>query len=641
MPFTPQDNPPPVEAPSRGSGNDATALVVDDDAMERMLLRAALGRAGFTVIEAGSGGEALELFEQVRPDVVMLDILMPGIDGFETCRRIRALPAGARTPVMMTTTLEDESSIAEAYAAGATDFVTKPVNYALLVHRARYILRAYRVLANLDALTGLPGRGVFSDLLDRRRDGTHGRATTAVLYIDLDRFRRINDTLGRRCGDELLLKVSQRLQSCLRAGDAVLNVGSFEDPDAGAAPGESLLARAGGNEFIISLVGIQAAADVDALAGRLLDAVSAPFEVRGEILHVTASIGIALGESRTVTSGTLIERAESAKDQVKRNGRNGRCFYDTQMNERARRVFALEKVLRRALESERFQMYFQPKVDLQSGRPRGMEALMRLDYPGQGMISPAEFIPVAEQAGLIPELDRWAIRESCRQAQRCAAAGLEDLRVAVNVSSCLFKEGELPRHLADVLAQTGLDPQRLEVELTERLLLENTGASLSTLAALRELGVSVSMDDFGTGYSALSYLKLFKVSGLKIDRSFIGDVTTDPDGAAIVSAIVGLGQRLGLTVTAEGVETTEQAAFLRDCGCHEAQGFLYARAMPVDDFIVWVRGFDAVLPGRVRNAALAGALPRPGIPGPGDLAGASKPPSSRRIIVPDPRPGRG
>ncbi len=567
------------------------ALVVEDSAIERALLRAALERAGLAVIEAASGDEALRAFTSQPPDVVLLDILMPGIDGFETCRRIRALPAGAATPVIVTTSLEDEDAIAQAYAAGATDFVTKPINLSALVHRTRYVLRAHRVLANLDVLTGLPGRAVFSQWLACRQDGPWTRRTMrAVIYLDLDRFRRINDTLGRDAGDELLKQVAARLRASLRIGDVVRDLARLSPQEAGHEPSRTLLARAGGDEFVIWMEDLASAQDADAVAGRLLEVIRAPFELHGETLHVTASVGVALdGDAAPATA--LVERAEIAMDQAKHGGRDARCFYDAATAARARRMFSLETVLRRALETDCFRMHFQPKVDLATWQIRGMEALMRLEYPGYGTIAPGDFIPVAEQTGLIASLDRWALRESCREVRRCADVGLEGLSVAINLSASMFQERDLARQVADVLAETGLPPRLLEIELTERLLLEDTRSSLTTLAGLRELGVRVAMDDFGTGYSSLSYLKRFKVNGLKIDRSFIRDVTCDTDDAAIVSAIVGLGRRLGMVVTAEGVETPAQARFLRECGCQEAQGFLFSPALAMGELVGWVRAF--------------------------------------------------
>lgn len=567
-----------------------TILVVDDSPVERLLHRGYLENAGFRVEEAETGEQALERIVELAPDLVLLDVLMPGLSGFETCARLREMPSGARTPVIMVTTLDDEESIDLAYRAGATDFIIKPIRASLLCNRIRYLLRADRVLSRFDLLTGLPNRSVFVEYLkllitdcDRRDTGT------GVLYLGLDDFRRFNETLGRHAGDELLGQVAERLRRCLPAAHCGARMLVASD-DAELPTSSNLsLARFDGDEFVVALSDVTDTEHVESIASRLCRALAAPFTVEGETLHLTASIGASFVEGAGIDAEELIAQSERARNQARSDGGNRYHAFTPALSEKSQRKFALERVLRNALLRGLFEMHYQPKLDLRSGEMVGMEALCRLTYPDGSAISPDEFIPVAEDTGLINEIGYWALETACTHTARLHDLGLGPISVAVNISPTQFRAPELVDQIGRTLRSSGLAPQLLELELTERMLLEDTTASLEVLEQLRALGVRTSVDDFGTGYSSLSYLKRFKVNGLKIDKAFVADFFSDSDDASIVNAIITLGHSLGLKVTVEGVEDQNQLAVLRALGCDEVQGYYFSQPLEFDSLIGWMR----------------------------------------------------
>ncbi|HET6522472.1 MAG TPA: EAL domain-containing protein [Geminicoccaceae bacterium] len=412
--------------------------------------------------------------------------------------------------------------------------------------------------ASHDPLTGLPNRALFDDRLRSALD--HARRSgerVAVLFLDLDRFKVINDTLGHATGDALLKALSGRLRAVVRKGDMV--------------------ARMGGDEFLFVLPGIQRAEDVVKPTQHLLEALRAPFHVQEHELHVSASIGVSVYPADGDTPDALLKNADIALYRAKARGRNTFQLYSPTMNARAVERMALENGLRRALEREQLALVYQPQLDLASGRVVGFEALLRWRHPKLGPVPPEQFVPLAEESGLIQPLGEWVLRTACEQHRAWRRAGLPRLRIAVNMSGRQFQRGDLARGLGDLLAETAMEPQLLELELTESILMQEGDQTASVLGALAEMGVRLALDDFGTGYSSLGYLKRFPIARVKIDRSFVRDINTRASDAALARAIIAMTHGLNLPVIAEGVETAEQLALLRAYRCDEVQGYLIGR----------------------------------------------------------------
>ena len=425
-------------------------------------------------------------------------------------------------------------------------------------------------MAHHDALTGLPNRTLLADRVGQAIARAHrSGGKLAVLFLDLDRFKNVNDSFGHAVGDMLLTGVSARLTSSRREEDTV--------------------ARLGGDEFIVSIPDVADAAEAEAVAARILSDLAKPFTINGHQLHADVSIGIALYPRDGETAETLMRNADTAMYHAKESGRGNYQFFNAQLTERVSRRLSTETNLRRALERGEFTVHYQPLVNLSSGRVDGAEALLRWPQPDDQLVSPVEFIPIAEETGLIVPLGEWVLLEACAQAQAWQTAH-PGLRMAVNLSARQFRQKNLIGMIEQVLGESRLHPSLLELELTEGMLMHNVEEAAHILARLDEIGVRLAIDDFGTGYSSLSYLKRFPIHTLKIDRSFVRDISTDPDDAAIVTAIVAMARSLNLRVTAEGVETEEQAAFLRSLTCDQAQGFHFGRPMPSAEFAVRLSG---------------------------------------------------
>jgi len=427
-------------------------------------------------------------------------------------------------------------------------------------------------LAHHDPLTHLPNRVLLRDRFDRAtaRAGRDGHSV-ALLFLDLDNFKRVNDSLGHDVGDQLLVRMVERLQKCIRDSDTI--------------------SRQGGDEFVILLSDVRDSSTPSRIAQSILDAASEPFEIGGHTLSTSFSIGISLYPSDGSDFDTLLKHADAALYHAKDNGRETYHFFAATMNVDALARMQLHSNLRKAVKNQEFLLHYQPQIDIATGAIVGAEALVRWQRPDEGLIAPGRFIPLAEESGLIVQIGEWVLNEACRQAKAWMDEGMASLVVAVNLSAQQFRRGDIVETVARALDRSGLPPANLELELTESILLQETGEVVETLHKLKKLGVHLSIDDFGTGYSSLSYLKRLAVDKLKIDQSFVRDLAHDADDAAIVKAVIQLGQALQLRVIAEGVETPEQLAFLREYGCHEAQGYLITRPLPAAEFV----GFSAAL----------------------------------------------
>jgi len=696
--------------------------------MVRRIARESLIHLGMNVIEAADGESALESFRAEHPDIVLLDVLLPSLDGFEVCAAIRELPEGRNTPVVIMTGQDELHTIHHAYEVGATDFVSKPFNWIVLSHRIRYILRSSRsaeelrrsrsrllavqkvarlgwwewdpqqdrmllsdraaemtgiaavergippaeflariheedrgrvqrallrtagegiplevefrvrdaagaerilrqhaepleetdsgsplILATLqdataqreaeekirflvqyDRLTQLPNRSLLIERLETavERARRH-RDLVAVLLLDIDQFKRINDSLGHRAGDELLRQVAGRLGKCLRRTDVV------------ARPDDYVVARLGGDEFILLLEEIRRAEDAARVARRIFDAFRDPFEIDGRELFVTVSIGIAVYPMDGSDSDALLKNADTAMYHAKEQGRNRFQFYSESMNASAFTRLMLENSLRRALEREEFSVHYQPQIDVETGRLVGVEALVRWSHPELGMVSPAEFVPIAEETGLIVSVGEWVMKRACLDTQKWHKTIHPALRLSVNVSGVQFMEENFCDKVFQVLDLSGLPPELLVLEVTESVVMGNVDKTVGNLKRLKSMGLRLAIDDFGTGYSSLAYLKRFPLDYLKIDRSFMRDIPNDTDNAAIARAVVAIARSLGLRVVAEGIETEAQDRFIREIGCQEGQGYLYGRPVPgekmaalLEQAVAGDRSLTRLAPGR-------------------------------------------
>ncbi|MEO5373180.1 MAG: EAL domain-containing protein [Alphaproteobacteria bacterium] len=427
-----------------------------------------------------------------------------------------------------------------------------------------------RFLASRDPLTGLANRALFRERLDEaigRSDAP--TRPLGLLFVDLDRFKNINDTLGYQAGDHVLWEAARRLERCVRDGDMV--------------------ARLSGDEFTILFEGIRGPEAVAAVAREVLDQLSQPYDIDGREVYITACIGCALYPDHADNASNLLKTVDTALNDAKRKGGGNHVFYTSELSSRIERHLQLENGLRRALDRGEILLHYQPKVDLSNHRIVGAEALLRWNSPELGSISPVEFIPIAEESGLIIPIGEWVLREACLQVKRWMKLGLPPLRVAVNLSARQFRDSALTTRILEIMAETAIDADMLELELTESMLVENADEAIQALWALKGLGITLSIDDFGTGYSSLSYLKKFPIDSLKIDQSFVRDIPTNKDDVAITRAIVSMAKSLDLKIVAEGLEEIEQINFLQGLNCEQGQGYYFSRPVSAADFVVIYR----------------------------------------------------
>ena len=548
--------------PDIEAGRIPLVLIADDDPAIRLVLKHSVEQIGYQVIEAADGKQAIQLTLEQRPDLVLMDAIMPVMDGFTATAEITANPQLADIPVMIITALDDDQSVDRAFEVGAVDYITKPVKWSVLKQRVRRMIHTavteqkVRHLAYHDTLTGLPNRMLFMDRIDQAiaRVNRSGESF-ALLFIDIDHFKIINDTLGHNAGDKLLLSVTQILLDSIRHADTV--------------------ARFGGDEFIVLLEHIHKPEDTVAITNKLLKALHEPIMISGREVRISASIGIALYPEDGDDFGALLKHADTAMYQAKELGRNNFQFYTKSMSESAQKRLDLEASLREAIKRQEFQVYYQPKYDMNTGQCWGMEALIRWSHPHKGLISPADFIPVAEQTGIIIPISEWLIRECFRQMVSWREAGYDAKNLSINVSPRQFKEQDLVGLFTELLQSTGINGEEVEIEITETILMDNQIKAEATLGQLKAMGIKIALDDFGTGYASLAYLKKYPIDIVKIDRSFVSGTPDDEEDCAIVKAIASLAGALEMGLIAEGVETEEQIAFLRKMHCHLAQGFYW------------------------------------------------------------------
>lgn len=566
--------------------SDVTVMMVDDEPMMSEVTQTYLEDAGYKrFVSVTDPRQAMDTARAERPGLILLDLMMPGLNGFDLLAQIRADEALRYTPVIVLTAASDPASKLRALELGATEFLAKPVDESELKIRVRNSL-AFKVyqdrLANDDPLTGLPNRRVFVERLKAAMVQVQLRPgrRLALLHINLDRFRQVNDTLGHRSGDALLAAVAERLHTVVQLA-------------AGTTPGVGLglpvLARVGGDEFGLMLPDIENARAAESFARQLIDGLAQPFTIDGRDLYITPSIGVALHPDHGRDDATVLRNAGVAMKHAKTSGRNGFQLYSEQINNISLERLTLENQLRRAAERNELVLHYQPKVDLDTGRICGAEALMRWQHPELGLVSPSRFIPIAEETGQIVELGEWVVFRVCEQIQQWREENqLEGLQISLNVARHGLASGGLAGVVSTAMWRHGIPPGQLVLELTESMLMDRVDVMAAKLVELRSLGVELSIDDFGTGYSSMSYLKQFPLQELKIDRSFVAGAAEDRTDGAIVRALIVLGHSLNMRVVAEGVETDAQRAALSALGCDSYQGFLCSPALPPDQFALKV-----------------------------------------------------
>ncbi len=568
-----------VGGKSSGDPDRPTILIVDDEKVARNSVEALLVPENYRLLTASNGIEALAILEDEVVDLVLLDVMMPEMNGFDVCRRIRATAPWAEMPIVMITALDDRNSRLQGITAGADDFIPKPFDGAELRARCRTITRLNRYrrlmeqserlayLEDFDPLTDLPNRNLLdSRLTQALARARRTRGGVAVIVVDIDNFDRLVEALGQEKENQVLREVAERLLGSVRGRDTVARIGS--------------------DRFVILQESVAPMHDVASMAQRIHMALEQPIMIDGREVVVTSSLGISLFPADGDRPQILLQNAVNATLNAKKIGKNHYQFFSAELNAAAIERLSLESDLRNALKHDELVLHYQPKIDLETNRMVGLEALLRWQHPERGLVMPDQFIYLAEETGLIVSIGEWVMRSACRQLRSWQLGGLGNIKIAVNVSGRQFRQHDLADIVNSVLQDTRLDPQFLELELTESILMPDVHAGISAplnmLNELKSLGVSISIDDFGTGYSSLSYLRRFPVDELKVDRSFIKDLETTANDSTITSSIIQLAHNLGMEVVAEGVETMGQLKFLKSRGCHKAQGFLFSKPLTAD-----------------------------------------------------------
>jgi diguanylate cyclase (GGDEF)-like protein len=559
-------------------------LVVEDEPSLRSNLQRLLGIEGFATEGAENGADALKCMAINKPDLVLSDVMMPVMDGYALLAAMRADPAMSQIPVILLTAMADRAAVRQGMNIGADDYLTKPFQRDDVLNAVRTRLERAatqraeserlaaeaRRLRLFDPVTDLPNREAMLERLPHALSAmARQQSRLALMVIGLEGFSRINDSLGHATGDRLLHAVADRLQGEI-------------DQSVCASPFDGV-GRLGSVLFAVTMAEVGGNDHVDDLVRRLLARVAEPFEIDGKELFLTASAGISLYPHDGGCSDTLLEHAETALGEAKRNGSAGFTYFSPEMNAAAGDRLRLDNDLHRAIERNELAVYYQPQLDVISGRIIGFEALIRWQHPELGQVSPVRFIPIAEENGLIVEIGAWILETACVQAKAWIGQGFVPLRMAVNLSARQFSDDDLCALVGRVLEKTGLPAANLELEITEGTAMQGAERTIAIMHRLKSLGVKLALDDFGTGYSSLSYLKRFPLDVLKIDQSFVRNITTDPGDAAISRAVVMLARSFGMSVIAEGVETTDHLRFIADLGCEEYQGYLFSKPVPAPE----------------------------------------------------------
>ena len=557
---------------------NATIMMVDDEQITMEIVQTYLEDEGYSrfVLEHRST-HAMQTLEKTNPDTLFLDLIMPDKSGFEILSEIRQHPKFKHLPVIILTSSTDTESKLQALDLGATDFLAKPVDQSELLLRLRNTLGAKAYidqLAYYDPLTNLPNKRLFQEHLDWAfNKADRHKQSLALLSISIDNLGSVNAAIGQDAGDDILRQAAQRIEKVIRESDQLANSGDKEATDANFYHTEGCI-------FSLFLDQIHHAQDAANVATRIMDAFKTPLMAQGSELYISLSIGIATYPSEGSTSTALIRLASSAREYVKKQGGNAFQFSSNTINRMYEKKMCMESMLRKALDRDEFILHYQPKVGLDSGRIQGVEALLRWNNGANGIISPIDFIPLAEETGLIIPIGEWVIFEACKQLSEWSERISIPINMNANLSAIQFRNKDFITQLEHAITSHKIDFQTLTLELTESLLMDDIDESIGIMRKIRDCGVKISIDDFGTGYSSLSYLSKLPANELKIDRSFVMHTPHMSDSSAIVEAIIFLAKKLGLKTIAEGVETKAQLQFLHKVHCDEYQGFLFSRPLP-------------------------------------------------------------